>query len=89
MAQTPRKQVTVKKTTTAVKAVASQPLGGAAAKGPGGKAPRKSVAGTAGKGPRKSTGGGARRALISLSASLMVATASLGVGLARWSASLP
>ncbi|TNY17709.1 histone H3 [Rhodotorula diobovata] len=69
MAQTPRKQVTVKKTTTAVKAVASQPLGGAAAKGPGGKAPRKSVAGTAGKGPRKSTGGGARQGQAAQSAS--------------------
>ncbi|BGP39534.1 nucleosomal DNA binding [Rhodotorula kratochvilovae] len=62
MAQTPRKSL-AKKTTTAGKKVASQPLGGAAAAtGPGGKAPRKSAAGAppAGKQPRKSTGGKTR-----------------------------
>ena len=45
MAQTPRKTTTVIKKTTAVKAVAQQPLGGPGpAPGPGGKAPRKKPA---------------------------------------------
>ncbi|GAA6008513.1 histone H3 family protein [Rhodotorula paludigena] len=67
MAQTPRKSpakkttIAVKKTVTAQKRIAQQPLGGAgAAAGPGGKAPRKSTGATAGKGPRQSTGGKTR-----------------------------
>ncbi|GAA5941404.1 hypothetical protein JCM3775_004918 [Rhodotorula graminis] len=49
MAQTPRKTTTVIKKTTAVKAVAQQPLGGAGA--PAGKLPRKRPAVKAAKPP--------------------------------------